>query len=62
MLYEDNVDKQRGDGVFIDSLEALKMLNEVGYGVENSGLQLDLVFNPGGASLPGDQHSSRARL
>lgn len=54
---EDNVDKQRGDGVFTDSLEALKMLNEVGYGVENSGLKLDLVFNPGGASLPGNQHS-----
>ena len=52
-----NVDKQRGDGVFNASIEALKMLNEVGYGVENSGLQLDLVFNPGGASLPGDQHS-----
>ena len=52
-----NVDKQRGEGVFNASLEALKMLNEVGYGVENSGLQLDLVFNPGGASLPGDQHS-----
>jgi len=52
-----NVDKQRGDGVFNASIEALKMLNEVGYGVQNSGLQLDLVFNPGGASLPGDQHS-----
>jgi len=50
-----NVDKQRGDGVFNDSIEALKMLNGVGYGVENSGLQLDLVFNPGGPSLPGDQ-------
>ena len=52
-----NVDKQRGDGVFNDSIEALKMLNKVGYGVEGSGLQLDLVFNPGGASLPGDQQS-----
>ena len=52
-----NVDKQRGDGVFNASIEALKMLNEVGYGVQDSGLQLDLVFNPGGASLPGDQHS-----
>lgn len=53
----ENVDKQRGDGVFNASIEALKMLNEVGYGVENSGLQLDLVFNPGGASLPGDQQA-----
>ena len=54
---QENVDKQRGDGVFTDSLEALKMLNKVGYGHENSLLKLDLVFNPGGASLPGDQHS-----
>lgn len=54
---QENVDKQRGDGVFTDSIEALKMLNEVGYGVKNTGLQLDLVFNPGGASLPGNQQS-----
>ncbi len=52
-----NVDKQRGDGVFNASIEALKMLNKVGYGVEGSGLKLDLVFNPGGPSLPGDQKS-----
>ena len=54
---QENVDKQRGDGVFNDSIEALKMLNRIGYGVESSGLKLDLVFNPGGISLPGDQHS-----
>lgn len=48
-------DAQRGDGVFEDSIEALKMLNAVGYGVEGSGLQLDLVFNPSGAFLPGNQ-------
>jgi radical SAM/Cys-rich protein len=53
----ENVDKQRGDGVFNDSIEALKMLNRIGYGVGNSDLKLDLVFNPGGASLPGDQQS-----
>jgi len=52
-----NVDKQRGEGVFKASIEALKILNDIGYGVENSGLQLDLVFNPSGASLPGDQHN-----
>ena len=34
------------DGVFEDSIEALKMLNEVGYGKEGSGLVLDLVYNP----------------
>jgi radical SAM/Cys-rich protein len=53
----ENVDKQRGDGVFNASIEALKMLNRIGYGVENSGLKLDLVFNPGGASLPGNQQT-----
>ncbi|MBX2928974.1 MAG: arsenosugar biosynthesis radical SAM protein ArsS [Saprospiraceae bacterium] len=48
-------DAQRGDGVFEDSIKALKMLNEVGYGREDSGLQLDLVYNPSGAFLPGAQ-------
>ncbi|WP_299672900.1 arsenosugar biosynthesis radical SAM (seleno)protein ArsS [uncultured Tenacibaculum sp.] len=48
-------DKQRGDGVFDKSIKALQMLNEVGYGKEGSGLQLDLVYNPSGAFLPGDQ-------
>ena len=48
-------DAQRGDGVFGKSIEALKMLNEVGYGMEGSGLKLDLVFNPSGAYLPDDQ-------
>lgn len=48
-------DKQRGDGVFDKSIEALKMLNAVGYGIEGTGLQLDLVYNPSGAFLPGDQ-------
>ena len=52
---EDNVDAQRGDGVFNDSIEALQRLNRGGYGIEGSGLILDLVYNPGGASLPGDQ-------
>lgn len=50
-------DRQRGDGVFDRSIRALKMLNEVGYGVEGSGLTLNLVFNPNGAMLPGDQAS-----
>jgi radical SAM/Cys-rich protein len=48
-------DRQRGEGVFKDSVVGLRMLNEVGYGVEGSGLQLDLVYNPTGAFLPGDQ-------
>jgi radical SAM/Cys-rich protein len=48
-------DKQRGDGVFDKSIKALQMLNEVGYGIEGSELKLDLVYNPSGAFLPGDQ-------
>ncbi|MFT6243582.1 MAG: radical SAM/Cys-rich protein [Salibacteraceae bacterium] len=52
---EGNTDSQRGDGVFSQSITALKMLNDVGYGMPGSGLTLNLVFNPTGASLPGDQ-------
>ncbi|KYG71494.1 radical SAM protein [Roseivirga spongicola] len=48
-------DAQRGGGVFNKSIEALKMLNAVGYGKEGTGLQLDLVYNPSGAYLPDDQ-------
>lgn len=47
-----NVNMQRGSGVFDRSISALKMLNSLGYGVENSGLVLDLVYNPLGAFLP----------
>lgn len=50
-------DKQRGDGVFDKSIAALKSLNEVGYGMPNSDLKLDLVYNPSGAFLPGNQKS-----
>jgi len=50
-------DSQRGDGVFEDSIKALQMLNEVGYGQEDSGLKLNLVYNPTGAFLPGNQTS-----
>ncbi len=48
-------DSQRGDGVFEKSIQALKMLNEVGYGLEGSDLKLNLVYNPSGAFLPADQ-------
>ncbi len=54
---KDRTDRQRGDGVFEDSIKALQMLNEVGYGKENSGLTLNLVYNPSGAFLPPDQTS-----
>jgi radical SAM/Cys-rich protein len=50
-------DKQRGEGVFNQSIKALEMLNAVGYGMPNSDLKLDLVYNPSGAFLPGDQAS-----
>jgi len=52
-----NTDRQRGDGVYDDSMRALKMLNAVGYGMEGSGLLLDLVYNPVGALLPGPQQA-----
>ncbi|RPD48570.1 radical SAM/Cys-rich domain protein [Hymenobacter sediminis] len=48
-------DAQRGDGVFGRSIRALHLLNGVGYGVEGSGLTLDLVYNPAGAFMPGSQ-------
>ncbi len=52
---KEKTDKQRGDGVFDKSIQALQMLNKVGYGKENSNLKLDLVYNPSGAFLPSDQ-------
>ncbi|MDE0771377.1 MAG: arsenosugar biosynthesis radical SAM protein ArsS [Salibacteraceae bacterium] len=48
-------DRQRGDGVFDKSIKALQMLNKVGYANPETGLFLDLVYNPSGAFLPGDQ-------
>ncbi|MCB9236033.1 MAG: arsenosugar biosynthesis radical SAM protein ArsS [Bacteroidia bacterium] len=55
-------DSQRGDGVFDDSIEALKMLNEVGYGQPGTGLILNLVYNPTGAFLPAPQASMEAEF
>lgn len=51
----EKTDRQRGDGVFEDSVRALNMLNAVGYGQPGSGLILNLVYNPAGAFLPGGQ-------
>ncbi len=53
-------DRQRGNGVFDKSIKALQMLNEVGYGVEGTGLKLNLVFNPSGAFLPAAQSQLEA--
>ncbi len=50
-----NVDKQRGNGVFDLSIRALQRLNGLGYGIPGTGLDLDLVFNPQGVSLPPPQ-------
>lgn len=52
---KENVEKQRGRGVFKKSIDALQALNAYGYGQKDSGLILDLVYNPLGASLPPDQ-------
>ncbi len=51
-----NVDKQRGHGVFEKSIAALQKLNALGYGKLGSNLYIDLVYNPLGASLPPAQH------
>ncbi|MCL4120975.1 UNVERIFIED_CONTAM: hypothetical protein GTU68_049693 [Idotea baltica] len=59
---EKRTDSQRGDGVFEQSIRALKMLNEVGYGIEGTAQKLNLVFNPSGAFLPGDQASLEAEF
>lgn len=54
---KERTDRQRGDGVFDDSINALRMLNEVGYGKPETGLLLNLVYNPAGAFLPPSQDS-----
>lgn len=57
---KENVDKQRGNGVFDKSIRALRILNELGYGRDNTGLELDLVYNPVGAFLPPPQEKLEA--
>jgi radical SAM/Cys-rich protein len=51
----ENVDNQRGEGVFERSIAALRQLNALGYGRDGSDLTLDLVYNPLGPVLPGPQ-------
>ncbi len=58
---KDNVEKQRGLGVFDKSIAALKQLNALGYGQAGTGLELDLVYNPVGTSLPPPQAALEAR-
>jgi radical SAM/Cys-rich protein len=54
------VDRQRGKGVYDKSIDAIRQLNSLGYGVAASGLTLDLVYNPQGASLPPAQERLEA--
>ncbi len=55
-------DSQRGDGVFDDSIKAMQMLNAAGYGKEGTGLVFNLVYNPTGTFLPGNQASLEAEF
>lgn len=57
---KDNVDKQRGDGVFDRSIAALQALNALGYGKPGTGLVLNLVYNPQGPALPPGQQQLEA--
>ena len=57
---QENVDKQRGEGVFEKSIEGLKKLNLLGYGKPDSGLILNLMFNPQGPKLPPSQEQLEA--
>ena len=52
---EENVNAQRGDGVFQSSIRGLRRLNALGYGQQGSGLALNLVYNPLGPQLPPPQ-------
>lgn len=52
---QENVEKQRGRGVYDKSIQAIRRLNQVGYASEGSGLVLNLVYNPVGAHLPPPQ-------
>ena len=58
---QENVDSQRGKGVFTKSIEAIRLLNDLGYGHPDTGLELDLVYNPGGAFLPPAQPALEQR-
>lgn len=57
---QQNVDSQRGGGTFEKSIAVLKLLNSLGYGREDKNLPLNLVYNPGGAFLPGQQQKLEA--
>ncbi len=52
---EENCDAQRGNGVFVKSIEAIRKLNQLGYGLPDGRLELHLVYNPVGTGLPPNQ-------
>lgn len=57
---QENVDTQRGSGTYLKDIAAIKRLNSLGYGTKGSELFLNLVYNPGGAFLPGQQDALEA--
>ncbi len=57
---QENVDAQRGKGTFDANIQGLRQLNRLGYGAPDSPLQLNLVYNPQGASLPPPQQTLEA--
>jgi radical SAM/Cys-rich protein len=61
-LNEIQTDSQRGDGIFQIIIDALKRMNSLGYGHEDTGLELNLVSNPTGAFLPPDQEQTEKRF
>ena len=61
-LQPGQTDAQRGPGVFQQAIDTLQRLNAVGYGREDSGLELDLVSNPSGAFLPPSQTEAEKRF
>jgi radical SAM/Cys-rich protein len=57
---QENVDSQRGSGVYRKSIAVLRQLNGLGYGRDGSGLVLNLAYNPNGVELPGEQEGLEA--
>jgi radical SAM/Cys-rich protein len=60
--FKENVDKQRGKGTFNASIKALQLLNELGYGKADTGLELNLVYNPQGAPCRPNSRRWRALI
>ncbi|NQT93383.1 MAG: arsenosugar biosynthesis radical SAM protein ArsS [Lentisphaerae bacterium] len=56
-VHGERTDRQRGAGAFAGVIEAMRRLNRLGYGREGSGFVMDIVHNPAGAYLPGDQRA-----